>query len=72
MDIGTHFYGREDTGSRASADGENPVITAVVDELRTRGAVDRAGADRLLPEPERDLGELTGRERTAVLDRFEH
>ncbi len=72
MHIGDHYYGREGAGARTAAGDENPVITAVVDELRTRGAVNRADAARLLPELERDLGELTGRERTAVLGHFEN
>ncbi len=49
---------------------ENPVITTVVDELRTRGADNRADADRLLPQLERDLGALTDRERQEVLGHF--
>lgn len=70
MDIGTHDYGRESSAERLYAD--NPVIATVVDELRARGAGNRGDAQQLLPELEQDLGELTNRERTAVLARFDH
>jgi len=51
-------------------DNGNPVLNAVEAHLIKRGAYTQQQAAELLPELERRLGELTDRERTAVLDRF--
>lgn len=58
-------------GRSCSCREENPAVATVVAELRARLAVDRAGAQRLLPGLEVDLGELTERDRAAVLAQFE-
>lgn len=54
-----------------SFDTVNPVIDAVEADLIDNGASTKANALELLPELESRLGELTGRERIAVLDRFD-
>jgi hypothetical protein len=51
-------------------DASNPVLDAVEADLIGNGADTAAQAVALLPELESRLGELTDRERVAVLERF--